>query len=215
MTPQLHLVQPPRIAVWLVNLFASAEEAESIVGDLLEEFSHLASKAGVSIARRWYWRQTIKTIGHLIGTGFRVAPWSTTAAVAGGYLLGMVAGGLPDKVLSAVTDRYLAYWSNHFQAYMFWATDGMLVAHLILSMFVGCIVALVAKGREMVATLTLGLVLFMLTGVAYLASVAGHWPMDDALPWMLAQCAGPFAIVVGGAIVRTRRSAANTRPSSV
>jgi len=44
MTPQAYFLRPPRIAVWLISLFAPAEEAESILGDLLEEFSHLALK---------------------------------------------------------------------------------------------------------------------------------------------------------------------------
>lgn len=127
--------------------------------------------------------------------------------------MGSFVHGLPDKVLSAVTDRYLGYWSHHFKAYMFWATDGMWVAHLILSVFVGCMVALAAKGREIVATMTLGIILYTMVGVAYLASVAKHWPMDVAFSWMLFQCAGPFAIIVGGVMVRTSRSAARTRPS--
>ncbi len=62
MTTQPHLVQPPRIAVWLLSLFALAEKAESILGDLLEEFSLLVSKSGTASARRRYWRQTIKTV---------------------------------------------------------------------------------------------------------------------------------------------------------
>lgn len=209
MTPQADFVQPPRFATWLVNLFIRPEE-ESIVGDLFEEFSQLASKSGVAIARGWYWRQSVKTIAHLFGTGLRVAPWSTAAAVVGGFFLSGFVSGLPDKVLSVVTDRYLAFWSTHFQAYM-WVLKGMLLEHLILSMFVGCIVALAAKGREMVATMTLSLVVFGLALPAYFALVAEHWPMDDALSWMLVQCTGPVAIVVGGVIVRTRRSSAATR----
>ncbi len=206
-------IQPPRMALWLVGLFAPDKEAESIPGDLLEEFSHLASRSGVAFARRWYWRQTVKTIAHLFRAGFRDAPWSTSAAVAGGYLLGRFVHWLPDKVLSAVTDRYLGYWSNHFEAYMFWATDGMWAAHLILSVFVGFVVALAAKGREMVATMALGIVLYTMLGVAYFAEIAKHWPMALALSWMLFQCSGTFAMMVGGVIVRTSRSAARTRPS--
>jgi hypothetical protein len=68
-------VQPPRFAVWLVNLFTPYEQAESIPGDLLEEFSELALKSDGAFARRWYWRQSVKTIGHLIGCGFRSVPW--------------------------------------------------------------------------------------------------------------------------------------------
>jgi hypothetical protein len=206
-------VQPPRIAVWLVGLFTPDREAESIPGDLLEEFSNLASNLGVPFARRWYWRQSVKTIAHLFGAGLRAAPWSTGAAVAGGYLLGSFVHGLPDKVLSAVTDRYLGYWSNHFKAYMFWATDGMWAAHLILSVFVGCMVAFAAKGRELVATMTLAIVLCTMVGVAYFASMAKHWPMDLALSWILFQCSGPFASIVGAVIVRTFRSAARVRLS--
>ena len=67
-------VRPPRIAAWLVDLFAP-DETETIAGDLLEEFSELASKLGVTSARRWYWRQSVKAIAHLVATAFRDAPW--------------------------------------------------------------------------------------------------------------------------------------------
>ena len=204
MTSQAYFARPPRIATWLVNLFTPAEEAESILGDLLEEYSHLASKSGVAGARSWYWRQAAKTIAHLCGNGFRAAPWSTAAAVVGGFLLHRFVSGLPDKILSAVTDRYLAFWSTHFRAYI-WMLKGMPIEHLVGSMFVGCVVALAAKGREMVATMTLALFLCALIGAAAVW-VAAHRPMDVA--WLLWSCADPVAIVVGGAIVRMRRSAA-------
>jgi hypothetical protein len=210
MTSQADFVRPPRIAIWLVKLFASAEE-ESILGDLLEEYSNLALKSGVAFARRWYWRQAVKTIAYLGGTGFRGAPWSTAAAVIGGFVLHRFVSGLPDKILSAVTDRYLAFWSTHFKAYI-WMLNGMSIEHLIGAMLVGCVVALAAKGRELIATMTLALVLCALIGAAFVW-VATHRPMDVA--WMLWSCADPFAIVIGGAIVRMRRSAAATPPSSV
>ena len=209
MTPQTYFVQPPRIAVWLVNLFTSAEQAESILGDLLEEYSRLASKSGVAFARSWYWRQTVKTVAHLVGSGFLGAPWLTTAAVIGGFVLHGFVSRLPDKLLSVVTDRYLVFWSNHFKAYI-WMLNGMLIEHLIASMLVGCVVALAAKGREMTATMTLALVLCALIGTAWVW-VAMHRPLD--VGWMLWSCSDPLAIVVGGAIVRTRRSAAASRPS--
>jgi hypothetical protein len=197
--------QPPRIAVWLVNLFIPAEEAESILGDLLEEFSRLASKS-TFFAQRWYWRQALKTIAHLGGNGFRSAPWSTAAAVIGGFVLHRFVSGLPDKILSAVTDRYLAYWSTHFKAYN-WVLKGMPIEQLIGTMFVGCVVAFAAKGREMIATMTLALVFCGLIGTAFVW-VAMHRGVDIA--WMLWSCADPVAIVVGGAIVRTQRSTATT-----
>ena len=107
----------------------------------------------------------------------------------------------------------IAYWSAHFKTYMFVVSDGTLIAHIMLSMFIGSLVALTAKGREMVATMTLSLILGTMTGMVYVASIAQLLAAEDTLWWMLAQLAGPFAIVVGGAIVRSRRSTSTTVPS--
>jgi hypothetical protein len=212
MTPEADFVQPPRIATWLVNLFTPPGEAESILGDLLEEFSHLASKSGVACARSWYRRQALKTIAHLVGTGFRVTPWSTTAAVVGGFLLLRFVSGLPERAIFAVLERYRVF-DHHFNAYVFFATDGIGIGRVIASMLVGCLVALAAKGREMVATMTLALVLCAMVGFAYFGWVAKHWPMGVVIVWMLWQCSVPSAVVIGGAMVRTVRSAPPTLSS--
>lgn len=194
MTSKADFVQPPRIAVWLVNLFTPAKEAESILGDLLEEFSELASKSGVTVAGSWYWRQTAKTIAHLAASGFRVTPWSTAAAVVGGSLLLPFVSGLPGRAIFAVLHRY---------------PDGVAIGHVIASMFVGCLVALAAKSREMVATLTLGLFLCATTVASLLLWVVrGHGVTLLWLPWGIADW---LAIVVGGVIVRTLRSGATYR----
>jgi hypothetical protein len=195
-------MQPPRVAVWLIGLFTSDKEAEAVPGDLLEEFSYFASRSGVVFARRWYWRQTAKTITHLAGAAFRSAPWTMAAAIVGGFLLHGFLSGLPDKFLSAVTDRYLMFWSAHFQAYT-WVLKGVGIAHLMASLLVGCMVALAAKGREMVATMALALVFCGMVAAA-LVWVATRLPIDVAS--LLWACSGPFAIVMGGFIVRTRRS---------
>jgi hypothetical protein len=211
MTSPADFVQPPRIAIWLVNLFTCAEEAESILGDLLEEFSDLESKSGAAVARSWYWRQTVKTVAHLIVDGFQNAPLSTTGAVVGGFLLLRFVSGLPEKAIFAVLHRYRVY-DHHFNAYVFLATDGIAIGHVIASMFVGCMVALAAKGREMVATITLGLVLGALAGVSILAWL--YRTGDASILWMLPwYFADSLAIVIGGAVVRMRRSAATTLPS--
>jgi hypothetical protein len=209
MTSRADFIQPPRLAAWLVKLFASGEE-ESILGDLTEEYSDLALNSGLAFARQWYWRQAVKTIAHLSGNGFRGAPWSTAAAVIGGVVLHRFVSGLPDKILSAVTDRYLAFWSTHFKAYVF-LLNGMPIEHIIGSVFVGCVVALAAKGREMIATMTLALVFCTLICAA-MVWVATHGAVDVA--WMLLSAADPIAIVVGGAIVRMHRLAATSRPSN-
>jgi hypothetical protein len=124
MTAQPGFVQPPSWAVWLVNLFTPAEEAESIQGDLLEEFSHIASKAGVAAARSWYWRQTVKTVAYLSVTGFRIAPWSSAAAVVGGFLLLGFVSKWCELGIFAVLHRYRVF-DHYFKVYVFVATDGM------------------------------------------------------------------------------------------
>jgi hypothetical protein len=209
MTSQPISVQPPRLAVWLIHLFTTGEEGESILGDLHEEFSNLASAHDAS-ARSWYWRQAMKTSAHLASSGFRAAPWSTTAAVIGGFLLLRFVSGLPDKALGAITDRYLAYWSNHFKLYMSLATDGMLIAHFVLAMLVGSMVALAAKGRELVAITGLVVFLGALTVAAWLASVTST---GDA--WrLLVQCADPFAILLSGVIIRSYKGTPKSTPSN-
>jgi len=212
MTTQPVFLKPPRLATWLMDLFTPLEE-ESIVGDLFEEHSQLASKSGVEVARRWYWRQTAKTIVHLFAAGFRGSPWSTTAAVVGGFLLLRFVSGLPNQLLNVVTDRYLMFWSTHFQVYL-WVLSGMPVAHLIGMLFVGSVVALASKGREMVATMTLALVLWALVVSAFVwvGMHSADRPIDFA--WVLWSCADPLAIAVGGVIVRTRRSGARTLVSA-
>ena len=212
MTSQAHFVQPPRFAIWLVNLFTAGEEAESILGDLVEEFSHLVTKSGVAFARRWYWRQTVKTIAHLFGSGFRVAPWSTTAAVIGGFLLLRVVSGLPERAIFAVVERYRVF-DRHFNAYVFLATDGIAIGHVLASLFVGSVVAMAAKRREMIATTMLVLVLVAMSVVGSLVMVSrtGDGSFLWMLPWYFADW---FAMVIGAVIVRTRRSAATTRPSA-
>jgi hypothetical protein len=203
MMPQTS-VRPPRLAAWLVDLFTPREHAESILGDLLEEFSDLALKSGPALARRWYWRQSVRTIAQMIACGFRISPLSTTSSVVAGFLLRRFASGLPEPAIFAVLRRYRLF-DHHFNAYVFFASNGIAIGHIIVSMFVGLLVALTAKGREMVATTTLGLVLCAMTAASACVWVTeGRNSFLWMLPWNFADS---FAIVIGGVIVRMRRSA--------
>jgi hypothetical protein len=137
-------VEPPRIAAWLVDLFAPGGQAESITGDLLEEFSDLAAKSGIAYARRWYWRQSAKTITYLVGAGFRAGPWTITGSVLGGYVLLTFGGSLPERAIVSVLQfrrhHVTPYYTwPQFQAYLFWLNNGILVGRLLMSMLIGCI----------------------------------------------------------------------------
>ncbi len=207
MTSQSQWIQPPRFAVWLLTLFALDDKAESILGDLLEEFTLLASKSGVPFARRWYWRQTLKTILQLALLGFRTAPWLTAAAVVGGFFLRGVVGRLVEPAIFAVIEKYQIP-EHHFSAYVFLATTGIDIGYLITFLFVGFIVAFVAKGREMMATTTLGLIFGAMIVVALPERVM-HLGYGIALSiWNFSDS---LAIVIAGAIVRTHRLRAAAR----
>jgi hypothetical protein len=204
MTSPSFSLQPPRLAVWLINLFTVPDNEEAIIGDLLEEFSQIAHRAGVVFARRWYWRQTLKTIVHLIYAAYRAAPWSTSAGVAAGFLPHQLLNRLVEATIFAVLDRYQIP-EHHFNLYVFFATTGIDIGFLLVFLLVGCIAALAAKGREMAAATTLSLISAAMTGLAVVSWVVqgAHWLLWR-LPWNFADL---LAILIGGAIVRTYRSA--------
>lgn len=203
MTSQSQIVQPPRLATWLLSLFALDDAAEHILGDLLEEFTRLASKCGLPSARRWYWRQTFKTIVQLALLGFRTAPWLTTAAVAGGFFLRKFAARWVEPPIFAVLEQYHVY-ENHFSTYVFFASTGIDIGHLITFLLVGFSVAFVAKGREMAATMTLGLIFGAMMAIA-LPIMATRWGFGIALSRLMWNFADSLAIVIAGTIVRTHR----------
>ena len=217
MMAQARFAHPPRMAVWLVDLFIPNEQAESIPGDMLEEFTVLASRSGFVAARHWYWRQSVKTIANLIASEFRVAPLSILGIVLGGYLLLAPAGSLPEQIIVAVLNLRRHHVTPYYtwsqaQTYLFWFNGGILVGRMLLSLVVGCLVATAAKSREMIATMTLVFVLCAMTcfGLVWLARGGAPivWGM---LPWYVADW---FAILLGGAIIRIWRSASTTAPST-
>lgn len=213
MNSRTNSVQPPRIAVWLVSLFMPAGGVEFIPGDLLEEFSRVTSEKGIVRARRWYWRQTVTSIAHFVGAGFRAAPWTITAVVTAGFLLRWFVSWLSSPAINgaidATLDRYRIYERDP-QAYAFWLTSSMLVVRLLMNGLIGILVAVVAKGREMTATMTLGFIGVVLALQATLLTVAQTG--DFGVLWTLPHTfAFSITIVVAGATVRAYRSAATSQ----
>ena len=162
----------------------------------------------------------MKTVVDLMGTGFRTAPWLIAGTVIGGYLLLQFGYSLPERLIVAVLElrrhHVIPYYTRHeMDAHVFWLNTGTLIGSLLVSLFVGCIMAVVAKAREMVATLTLSVLLFALTVVAWF-SVARHWP-ERAIPppIMLINLAQKILIPIGGVMVRRVRRTAGRWHSSV
>lgn len=206
---QASSVQPPRVAVWLLDLFTPYEQEESIPGDLLEEFSDVASKSGVAHARRWYWRQSVRTVFHLVRSGFRVAPWSIAGVVVGGVLLVQLGHAFAEGGIRAGNEflSHHVHRLSHFD--LFLMNSGIYLWRLTVSMLIGCIIALACKSREMLATITVSLVC-SIQAVTGFWTFFHHWkgspPLRTALPILLLYSfGGLFAMVIGGGIVRKDR----------
>jgi hypothetical protein len=199
-------VQPPRVAVWLLDLFTPHEQTESIPGDLLEEFSDVASKLGVAYACRWYWRQSVRTILHVVRCEFRIAPWSIAGAVVGGVLLVQLGHAFAEGGIRTGNEflSHHVHRVTHFDLFLY--NSGMYLWRLTVSMLIGCIIALACKSREILTTLTVSL-------VCGIQAVTGFWtflhgwspPLPIVLIVALHSFGGLFAMVIGGGIVRKYR----------
>jgi hypothetical protein len=215
---QVPVVQPPRIAVWLLDLFISEKQGESIHGDLFEEFSGLASKSGVVSARRWYWRQSLKTIAH-VDTGFHAALLRIAGAVLLGLLLLWVGFPQPGRAIIAIVMRYRYRFQGVGVPARFIGLVcvplAIQIGSVIVAMSVGCVVAVAAKGAEMVATMMLSLAL---NALAVLAHLDLMWVMLH-LPYyffllqheVMFLVSSSIAIVIAGVIIRMSRSTAAYR----
>jgi hypothetical protein len=116
-TNERRIIRPPRVALWVVDLFASSTHAEPLLGDLHEEFAGLVATSGVAAARRWFWRQT-KTIRHLFGAAFRSAPWSIVGGVLLGLLLRRVGLSNPGSVVEVILRMQQPYSNLHYDLYV-------------------------------------------------------------------------------------------------
>ena len=212
--PDLQPPQPPRIAVWFLTLFTPAEVEESITGDLLEEFSGIALESGYAFGRRWYWRQTLKTIIHAGGSAFRAAPWLMLVAVIGGFWLIGFATRSSQHAMRMFLDARRIY-ELHPNAYLFWLKFPLEIGHIVICSGIGALVALAARRIEMAAVMALGLVQFALFLAGTVTLIAGghewlHWFLF-MLPW---NSLSFIATVIGGAIVRICRYRVAARPSA-
>jgi hypothetical protein len=198
--------QPPRIASWLIDLSTTPEKAESILGDLLEESSDLASKSGAASTRRWYWWQSLRTIAHLFGAEFRGGPpWAIGSVLVGFFFMGSFFVGFFEWATLANCGQNV-FVCSQLPADFVWMKNGLLIWDLVLSLSIGCIVSAAAKGREMVTAITLGLILGVWSAVLLLVWSASHHYALLMLP-LLMTFAASILIVLGGGIVRRTRMA--------
>jgi hypothetical protein len=197
-------IQPPRAASWLISLFAPYEETESIPGDLSEEFCLFAEVHGFQSARRWYWRQTSKSILHLIAAAFRISPLKILGAAMAGLFLLRLGVPLPERIEFAILNWGNIYHS-HWHAYISWMNNAeVLTGQLLVCLAVGCVVGLLAKGGELVSAMVLGVSMQLLFFVVlHFARYVG--PPETSLQLLIHLAPFPIMLLVGAWIIRDRR----------
>jgi hypothetical protein len=215
MNPEARPDRPPPVAFWFVSLVVSGPSAEALLGDLLEEFCDLSTRRGVAVARRWFWRQSLKTIPYCVAAAFRAAP----AQIAGAVLLGLVLRRFvfsnPESVVVAILRTQTPYSNLHYGFYVWLITWGLEIVAVVEALLLGCAVAAFAKGREIVATLAMSAVSAVFFAVACLLLLR-HLTVNLAAPWplLLLNLENWIAIVLGGVLVRKFRARPDTRFSS-
>ena len=211
--------KPPRVAAWLIELFAPMECAEGVLGDLEEEFAGRLQQSGCRAARRWYRHQAVRTTVHLSWGSIRSAPWSTPAQVLASFVVGLLLYGVVSiwvaRLVSnlPIYDYDISVWSWRVAAF---------IRLVLLPVALGWSIAAFARDREMVmTTLVVGLVVGMsLLGVVAAdvrLHVSGPGPrmgpfrlLTHVLEIVLTQLVLPLGIVAGGMVRRLqqlRRSA--------
>lgn len=98
------------------------------------------------------------------------------------------------------------YDSKGAAVYLSRLEDAVLIGSLLESLIVGCVVAVVAKRREMVAAMTLSVISLVMTATIFWASVF-------FLHIMIKQLSASLLMTIGGIIVREIRSRAIRDPS--
>jgi hypothetical protein len=200
--------RPPCLAIWLVTLFGPAEQGQAALGDLLEEFSLLRPKLGVPAAKRWFWRQTLRTIAYLVGRELRISPLTIAAVAIAGFMLRWYVSRLSNPTVTTAIDAVLQHYRVYDldpHVYIFWTIHLMYAERFLVNALVGIIVGLVAKDREMAATISLALLgdLLAMQSMLMAAARTGDVGYLWTLPWSFAFS---FTVVAGGAIVRICRS---------
>jgi len=80
-------MNPGRVSQFLLFAFVGAAEAEFVAGDLAEEFASLANRRGPRVARRWYFRQVVRSILPLLTVRLRSGEFTRALLAAAGAVI--------------------------------------------------------------------------------------------------------------------------------
>lgn len=115
--------------------------------------------------------------------GLRGETWLMVALVAGASMLLEVSNSHLQRVIVATILFFHHHVTPYYDArrvekHFFWLRSGLLLGRLITSLVVGCLVAWVMKGREIVAAVSLGLVSLALEAAVFWVLEVAHQPVN-------------------------------------
>jgi hypothetical protein len=152
--PESSVSQPPVIAASLLQLFVSAEQAESLPADLLEEFTSRTAIEGLPAARGWYRRQAVRTAGHLLAEQFRSAPLLLLIAVIVSFVLLYCSVRTVDAGVASFLAHVQIY--RYIPAKVFFLVYVGIIERILCPLLAGWIGAAIARGRRMAVAMLLG-----------------------------------------------------------
>jgi hypothetical protein len=210
---------PPRAAVWLVELFAPIEIAEGVLGDLEEEFAERLTRSGDRPARRWYWRQALRTTVHLVLGAVRAQPWSTTAQVLASLVVGLLLYGMMNVWVARQVSNLPIY--DYDTSVWSWRAAA-LIRFVALPLALGWSIAALARGREMIITtlvvgVVVGMLLLTLMANARLFLLGPgqrlglYWTLLYVCEVFLVQTIFPLGVLIGGMIRRLQQLRGSAR----
>jgi hypothetical protein len=200
------MISPPRNAERLLeSLGATPECRDTIVGDLAEEFAERTECDGVAAARRWYYRECVRVIPHLLRNWLRRARSHDFSHIAGVALSSYVFLSVIGLVIVGVAHGVAASLGVRLDLSQL-ATSHVVLAALALPLGAasavtgGYIAALLSRRAPLLSAVALGL---GWSGVSFGVLAA----LSSAPIWY--RIVAPLIVIIGttvGGVARVLRS---------
>ena len=213
---------PPTLATWLMTRLASGENRESLIGDLIEQYSGGRSSA-------WYWRQTISAIV----TSLSAEAWRHQALAIFVVALGAYMGDIYMFIMQESGLRWIDSWYPRLMSWLLkaeldgvWRLASSLQMHgwvtmILFCAFLAAVVWIVSRirPRQMGFVLAMFLVTQISLCLPYLRIALTNWLNDPGNPmwffnllWfsIFTFVLVPFSIIFGGVYGARRENSSSS-----
>lgn len=197
---------PPALAVAVLTRAAPTDDAECILGDLEEGF-RLRARQSVKTARRWYWRQTFLSLGHLLTHRIRQTGARRLGVLALSSLLAFFAITYWDILIARNFAQFIASQSNG--ASLVSIRIFYYAAFVIGALLAGALAAAMTFRRKasfkVNALIAIGPVCFILAALLFVR--LGQAGQAALLPYLLIRTAAAVTALLTGAYLFQKISA--------